>query len=313
MLIALCLFAVSLATVTEIPMTCYPHPKIVNGSMVFYDNMDQIGINNCFPCWEPHNDTNLGIPFPERFKSWTKNPGSNPRATMTVQEFDESSQNKMRLSIRLDDFAPDMKVTVWGSYFFPFISQAEHRYFGFTHHESTIVPADAAVSYPLGPIKQGFSDGVWDVNEANTIEYYGNHYNAIIDLDYYLNQPNQGPMRNGRSIVTQLDMENPEFIQHAGRQVGTSCIASAFLREFDPITGQQLTDEDGNALVARSPLKTAFAAVIVHTDDLSHGINPGTAISRAPGRQWTDGEVFLLGIFDLRALWANTTEPAHYC
>ncbi len=303
----------------DVAMTCFPPPMGFGPQgPIPWDTVNQIPINSCpSGCVEPVDDGALGLPFPAEFSSIVKdNNGiitSFPSGTASIEFFQNNPNKKANVKITLENVVPNAVITAWNAAFFPFIGPTPHPVFGEAAAESAFVNANAAVSSPLGPTDQVFTDGIDPTKESNFFrETAPGHYEIDVDLDYDFSRPGESPLRNGRSAVSQFEINatiSPEAFQTKGFMREIQAVGSSFLREFDPETGFQKIDANGKPILVRSPVPLAFYAIVLHTDKQTHGINPGVPTPPAPGMPWTTGDHFLIGMFDLRRFWEVPLNP----
>jgi hypothetical protein len=234
----------------------------------------------------------------ERFVS----PNPKGRVFIAVKE-----DGTARFDIELEGLAEGLVLTAWTSYFFPG-GPAPHPIF---EPLGDGLPAIAGVSAPLAPTYAAFTEGLGPEPNQFDIKASGRTH-LRVELDYNPLEAGQGPLRNDL-VITQQGAAPPGSVAFQPHccPIGLPApalqpVGSSYLRLFDPNTGYQEIDDAGRPVLLRSPLPVAFIALVVHTDETTHGINPGLPILPMPGLSATTGDHFLLGIFDLRAFHHNT-------
>lgn len=266
----------------SIPMTCFPAPP-PNG-----------------PQAEPPCIVPVGIE--DKFVS----PNARGSARMVVRDDDTA-----RFDITLEGLAPDLVITAWISYFFP-PGAGPHPIFtpiGNPNDPTEVSPALAAVSGPLAATTAGFSDGLG--RDPNDFIYHGpSRARLTVDLDYNPLKAFQGPLRNGIAEINQAAAPPgfgadqplccPDGFPDPAKDRRHQAVGSGYLRVFDPATGFQAREANGRPKLLRSPVPVAFLAIVVHNDEMTHGISPGIPTFPIPGVSATVGDHFLLGLFDLR-------------
>ncbi len=266
----------------SVEMTCFPPPPAPGG---------QPGVGPPPPCILP-----VGI-APE-FVS--------PAPTGTAR-FNVRPDGTTRVAIELDGVDPDLVITVWTSYYFPG-GPAPHPIFA---PIAPGQPAIAGVSAPLAPTTAGYTEGLGPEPNEFEINQNGNA-RLVVELDYNPLLPHTGPLRNDLVITNQTDAPAGSGVEQplcCATSPTVQSVGASFLRHFDLETGFQKLDADGRPMLVRSPLPVAFLAVVVHVDKQTHGINPGVPILPIPGTPVTAGDHFLLGIFDLRPHFPESSAP----
>lgn len=213
----------------------------------------------------------------------------NPSGSARVAIFGDDTAE---IKIKLEGLADDLVITAWVAYFFPGPGAPG---------PDSIFFATAGVSSPLAPTHAAFTEGLG--TEPNRLVFTDSGTAKIkVRLDYNPLKAGQGPLRNILAEPNQgdaaagSDAEQPDCCNNGAQPVGAS-----YLRAFDA-NGFQELEADGTAKLLRSPLPVAFLAIVVHTDETTHGIFPGIPILPIPGNSIDNGDHFLLGLFDLRSL-----------
>lgn len=261
------------AQAQTIPMKCFPPP---------------LGTLGDPPCAVPPG-------LDPKFVS----PNPSGAAVMTVNGDDTAS-----FDITLQGLAPNLVITAWISYFFPPGPAPD-----------PIFLTTAAVSAPLAPTTAGFTGGLGpEPNQFFTApdpDDPGTDVATLsVALDYNPLKASQGPLRNNLTNTNQV-----AATPGSGAEQSPCCVTavppspiqpvgSSYLRVFG-LDGFQELAPDGRAKLRRSPVPVAFLAIVVHIDETTHGINPGVPIVPRPAARATDGDHFLLGLFDLRPFQAN--------
>ncbi|MDZ4699043.1 MAG: T9SS type A sorting domain-containing protein [Rhodothermales bacterium] len=270
------------ATRFSVDMTCFPPPPAPGG---------QPGVGPPPPCILP-----VGI-APE-FVS--------PAPSGTAR-FNVRPDGTTRVAIELEGVDPELVITVWTSYYFPG-GPAPHPIFA---PIAPGKPAIAGVSAPLAPTSAGYTEGLGP--EPNEFEINANGKAQLtVELDYNPLLPHTGPLRNDLVITNQTDAPAGSGVEQplcCATSPTVQSVGASFLRHFDLETGFQQLVADGRPMLVRSPLPVAFLAVVVHVDKQTHGINPGVPILPIPGTPVTAGDHFLLGIFDLRPHFPESSAP----
>ncbi len=271
-----------------VDMTCYPPPP---------PEGEEPGIGPPPPCLLP-------VGLDPKFIS----PDPSGLAHIVVRDDDSAT-----FTIDLDGLAPGLVVTAWVSYFFPPGAGPDPIFDPVEDPDdpTEVSRAVAAVSAPLAATSAGFSAGLG--TDPNCFLYSNDSQARLkVNLDYNPLKAGQGPLRNGLVDVLQEDAW-----EGSGAEQGNCCpdgwpdpvldakpqpIGSSYLRIFDPVTGFPVLTADGWQELLRSPVPVAFIAIVAHTDETTHGINPGIPIFPIPGVSASVGDHFLLGLFDLRDL-----------
>ena len=189
---------------------------------------------------------------------------------------------------------PDWIITAWVSYYFPGpgVSPPD-PIFGTSTGQGV-----AGVSAPVAPTTAAFTEGLG--LEPNQMVVGSNGKGVLkMDLDYNPLEAGQGPLRNTLTNTQQADApagspaEQPLCCDGKVQAIGSS-----YLRAFDA-SGFQILDANGFPELVRSPVPVAFMLLIIHTDGMTHGINPGLPIFPFPGVHAGAGDHYVLGIFDL--------------
>jgi hypothetical protein len=198
---------------------------------------------------------------------------------------------------RAEGLDPDWVVTAWVSYYFPGPGvMPPDPIFG-----TGAVPGVAGVSAPVAPTTAAFTEGLGI--EPNQMVVNPNGKSVLkIDLDYNPLEAGQGPLRNTLSNTQQADAPAGSPAEQPLCCLGkVQAVGSSYLRSFDA-NGFQVLNEIGVPELVRSPVPVAFMLLIIHTDGMTHGINPGLPIFPFPGVPAAAGDHYVLGIFDLSDL-----------
>jgi hypothetical protein len=147
-----------------------------------------------------------------------------------------------------------------------------------------------ARSGPAAAARAGFTNGRLRDADPNVVPVDSNgEFHVVIELDYNPLDAYAAPLVNNRESITQSaycddaieDAIKNNYCQPPYRDNPDRIpIAREYLREFNQATGEQIVDDDGNAVIARSPLPIGGIAFVAHVDLLSHGFLAG--VSAAP-------------------------------
>jgi hypothetical protein len=261
-------------------MTCFPPPP---------DEGEEPGIGSSPPCVLPDG-------LDPKFIS----PDPSGQAHVEVKD-----DGTTEVKIDLEGLAPDLVITAWVAYFFP-PSPPSDPVFDIFRPIGSGQPPVAGVAAPLAPTNAAFTEGLG--REPNQFATNGDKAGLTIELDYNLLQPNQGPLRNELGLVTQAAAlagsgpEQPVCCPNGFPAPRPQPIGASFLRQFDQDTGLPVLGPDGRPELVRSPVPAAVIALVVHTDETTHGISAGIPIPPIPGTPADRGDHYTLGLFDLRAL-----------
>ncbi len=196
-----------------------------------------------------------------------------------------------------DGLDPDWVITAWISYYYPGPGVVPpDPIFG-----DGVSPGIAGVSAPVAATTAAFTEGLGIEPNQMVVQPNGNG-ELKIELDYNPLAANQGPLRNTLTNTHQADAPAGSGGEQPTCCLGkTQAVGSSYLRVFDS-NGFQVLDADGVPELVRSPVPAAFMLLIIHTDGMTHGINPGLPIFPFPGVPAAAGDHFVLGIFDLSDL-----------
>lgn len=262
----------------QVEMACFPPPALPG---------EERGEPLPLPCTLP-----IGVE--ERFVS------PDASGSLRLRVFENGTA---RAEIRLEGLAPDLVISAWIAYFFPPGPSPDPI---FEPMAAGLSPV-AAVSAPLAATTARFSEGLGrDPNRFFNLP--GGRARLAARLDYNPLLSGQGPLRNAMVATDQSPA-----LPGTGAEQGACCpngiptpkpqaVGSSLLRVFDPETGFQNLGADGHPELLRSPVPVSLIAVVVHIDEMTHGLNPGIPIFPVPGTSVTTGDHFLLGAFDLRNL-----------
>jgi hypothetical protein len=264
-----------------IDMTCFPPPS---------DEGEEPGIGSPPPC-----------ALPDELDSKFISPNPSGQAHLEVKD-----DGTTEVKIELEGLAPDLVITAWSAYYFPPNPPSDPVYDIFRPLGEGLPPLPA-VSAPLAPTDFAFTEGLGREPNQFTVKDNGKA-ELTVELDYNLLQPNQGPLRNEASLVTQAaspdgsPAEQPVCCPDGVPAPRPQPIGASFLRQFDQTTGLPALGTDGRPELVRSPLPAVVIAVVVHIDETTHGISAGIPIPPIPGISATTGDHYTLGLFDLRQL-----------
>eukprot|EP00483_Globobulimina_turgida_P002555 UN02559 len=173
---------------------------------------------------------------------------------------------------------------------------------------------------PASSTTASFNSGRKPEQEPNIFEIdeFGD-FNWEIDLDYNSLQSFQVPLVNTMEPITQQSFcdvgdipDYPHLCQKKYRESGDyTHIALEFLREFDA-NGLQKVDNEGNAVIVRSPTVIDGLFIVVHIDLLSHGINPGVfGDDKCVPDRFNCADRYVLAFIDLPTIEEIESEHMH--
>ncbi len=199
-----------------------------------------------------------------------------------------------RVEFKAAGLDPNWVITAWISYFFPGPGVTPpHPIFG-----GPGTPPIGAVSAPVAPTDAGFTEGLG--LEPNQMIIGKNGVGKLnVTLDYNPLQPDEGPLRSALDTTNQAAAPAGSVAEQPLCCGGViQPIGGSYLRVFDA-NGFQVIGADGRPELVRSPVPVEFMLLVIHTDDTTHGIDPGLPIFPFPGVPAAAGDHFVLGIFDL--------------
>ena len=268
-------------------------PAAAGGSPVILDEvLDMV----CFP---PTMGQAPPCPVPDGIDPALVAPNPSGQMRIRVHENDVT-----RISIRLEGLSTEQVATAWFVHFPPNQPPPDPIFAPI----GPGLPPVAHMDSPLAPTGARFSDGMkMEPNQLRILPNGKGRLHTV--LDYNPLKAGQVPLVNGMVQVQQ----GPAPIGSIAEQ-GECCmdfpagpqlepVGGSYLRQFDPVTGFQLKDDDGRPLLVRSPTRPVVVAVFIHIDGTTSGLVPG--IPTPPflvDPPVTTGSFYLLGLFLLTPL-----------
>ena len=251
-------------------------------------------------CFPPTNPVNTPpCPVPIGLDPSLIAPDPNGQLQIKVRDDDTAT-----FSMKLSGLQKGMVLTTWFVHFPP-NQPPPHPIFA---PIGPGLPSVALADSPMTATTARFSDGL--SAEPNQIRINRNGTGRIkVRLDYNPLKSNQVPLVNSMTPVNQALAPAGSIAEQTvccadfPADPRLEAIGGSLLREFDPVSGTQLKDEQGRPVLVRSPSRPVAVAVFVHIDGITSGVMPGVPtppfLVNPPA---TTGTTYLLGLFPLAAL-----------